>query len=164
MVDMAAADQQFQSSQQGERPTMMPEDEIRELERKLAEKKQALAESGAAPREEKEVFREVVREHIAEKVPAAPPPGAAAPPQAPGAGGALPLPSLLTPQRPGDEAAAAGREERLALLVERAMTRSIEDAVNKAALESPYLLDELHDRLTDSYYEKLVQLRKLEAL
>ena len=129
-----------------------PEEEIKELERKLQEKKRALVEQGASGTEEKEVFREVMREHVEAVMPA------------PTAGGAAPvshLPSVKKPQKIGDDA--SGREERLRSLIERALTRNIADAVDTAYSESPYLLDELHDRLVDEYYDKLVALRKIDA-
>ena len=100
------------------------------------------------------MFREVVREHIAEsrapvsEIPIAP---------AQSAGGAA---SSIK----GDDSAASAREQQLATLVEYALTHTIEAAVSRAEKETPYLIDELHDRLADKYYEKLVQLRKLEVL
>lgn len=154
--------------QRGEWHMITPEEEIKELERKLAEKKRAVAEAaGGAPagapperdRAEKEMFREVIREHISEVQPPAmrpsetqlvsPPPVVSG---APSGGAAAPTPDKQA------------REEKLCMLVERAMTTTIEAAVRAAEKETPYLLDELHDRLADEYYEKLVQLRKLEAL
>lgn len=137
------------------------EQEIRELEQKLAEKKRILAEGGVPAREEKEVFREVMREHIGEKVPGIQPAPAPAPaPAAPLMPGITP--AGTAPMR--DTAEDAAREARLAALVDRAMGSSIESAVNAAQAESPYLLDALHDRLAEEYYDKLVQLRKLESL
>ena len=143
-------------SPKGEWHIITPEEEIRALEAKLAEKKREHAAAGGAlegaPHEEKEIFREVMREHIAEnRAPVdethiAPARGVGAPLAAP------------------DSAAAAVREQKLATLVEYAFTYTIEAAVSRAEKETPYLIDELHDRLADQYYEKLVQLRKLEAL
>ncbi len=147
------------TGQTGERTNISAEDEIRELEQKLEEKKRVLAEGGAASREEKEVFREVMREHIGEKMPSsAPPPAPVAPPLP---GGAPLLPGIGSGR---DTAADAAREAKVAALVERAMTSSIESAIRVAQTESPYLMDALHDRLADDYYDKLVQLRKLESL
>lgn len=132
------------------------EEEIRVLEAKLAEKKRALAEAGAPQQEEKEVFREVVREHIAESAAGQGAPAVHIPVSQPAPASAA--------QAPTDKAVADAREQKIAALVERAMTSTIEAAVRIAEAESPYLVDELHDRLADHYYEKLVQLRKLEAL
>lgn len=148
----------------GEWHVITPEEEIRVLEQKLAEKKRehAVTAGGASSGEdarlkevgEKAIFREVVAEHIAESrasvseglVASAPPAG----------GGAR--------STVADPSAGAAREQKLAALVEYALTHTIEAAVNRAEKETPYLIDELHDRLADQYYEKLVQLRKLEAL
>lgn len=136
---------------------MSPEDEIRELERKLEEKKRAYAGTRTEKPEEKEMLREVLREHI-EKL-AKPPPSRQA----------HDLSSL--PPQPGKKKKADDRtgstqalEERVRALIELALTKTIADAVRLAQTETPYLLDELHDHLVDDYYEKLIQLRKLEQL
>ena len=142
-----------------ERTGVSAEDEIRELEQKLAEKKRVLAEGGAVPREEKEVFREVMREHIGEKLPS-PLPATPPPVSKPSAGAPL-MPGIAPARNHADDAA---REAKVAALVERAMTTSIESAIRAAQAENPYLVDALHDRLADEYYEKLIQLRKLESL
>lgn len=144
---------------QEEKISQSAEDEIRELEQKLAEKKRVLAEGGVAPREEREMFREVMREHIGEKMPSSS--VAASPPTTKPSAGAPLMPGIASARNPADDAA---REAKVAALVERAMTTSIESAVRAAQTESPYLVDALHDRLADEYYDKLVQLRKLEAL
>jgi len=148
------------SSKKGEWHIITPEEEIRALEAKLAEKKREHAAAGGAlegaPHEEKEIFREVMGEHIAESrapMPVAQGSVASAPP----AGGAA-------PSAAADATAAATREQKLTALVEYALTHTIEAAVSRAEKETPYLIDELHDRLADKYYDKLVQLRKLEAL
>jgi len=130
-----------------------PEEEIKELERKLQEKKRALVEQGASGTEEKEVFREVMREHVEAAMPAPP------------AGGAAPVSHIPPSTAPSQKAAGASRrDDKLRILIERALTRNIADAVDAAYSESPYLLDELHDRLVDEYYDKLVALRKIDSL
>ena len=142
---------------QEEKGTPSAEEEIRALEQKLEEKKRALAEAGASPQEEKEIFREVVREHVAESVAEQGAPAATA--------SILSAPSMSAAQKPAyDKATIDAREKKIVALVEYAMTHTIEAAVRAAEAESPYLVDELHDRLADHYYEKLVQLRKLEQL
>ena len=144
----------------GEWHIITPEEEIRALEAKLAEKKREHEAAGvAAPAEEKKIFREVMGEHIAQSrsTAAATPAGDTFVASAPLAGGAA-------PSGAADPAAVAAREQKLATLVEYALTHTIEAAVSRAEKETPYLIDELHDRLTDKYYEKLIQLRKLEAL
>ncbi len=131
---------------------MSPQEEIKELERKLEEKKRALAVEGAPTIPEKEVFREVMREHIG----APQPPPTVTPPISH-------IPSVL-PASPRDAVEDSKRDEQLRMLIERALTRNIANAVAAAAKESPYLLDELHDRLVDEYYDKLIALRKIDPL
>ena len=135
-------------------PKITPEEEIRELERKLGEKKRELAEQGGTAAPEKEIFREVLREHVGAAQPAEPSGGAPL---------GLPIPPL-PPAAPADAAKAAEREVKLRLLIEHALTRGIADAAAKARAESPYLVDELHDRLVDEYYDKLLALRKIDSI
>jgi len=124
-----------------------PEEEILELERKLEEKKKELIEKGEARREEKEVFREVLKEHIREIQPAPP------------------VISLAKPAAPADDTKKnEEREEQIRGLIEIALAKTIQEAVRMAERMTPYLLDELHDRLVDDFYEKLVVLRKIKAL
>ena len=136
-----------------------PEEEIQNLERQLEAKKRELAVAGAPAKEEKEVFREVLKEHIETLRPSAPPADTAIP--------VAPLPPVAAPTPQGvagevkkDEA----NEATVRMLVEKAMTGTIEDAVKEAQKISPYMLDELHDHLVDDMYDKLVVLRKIKAL
>ncbi|MEK7541425.1 MAG: hypothetical protein AAB533_01095 [Patescibacteria group bacterium] len=122
------------------------EEEIRTLERRLEEKKRELAERGSTVPPEKEVIREVVREHIESVVPARVPPVSHAAPVAPS--GASP---------------SAAHDDAVQNLVAQALSGTIADAVDTAYRESPYLLDALHDRLVDEYYDKLLALRKIDA-
>lgn len=140
-------------------PGGSPEDEIRRLEAQLEAKKRELAEQGMPQREEKEVFKEVLKEHIEQirPVPVPPPPPTTSPPTP------SPVTDIVTPT-PAQVLAEEEREKQLQKLVEMAMTRTIEDAVKQAAAQTPYLVDELHDRLVDDYYDKLVQLRKMKEL
>lgn len=156
---------------------MTPEDEVRLLERMLEEKKRALgvslpAEHAREPSEqsggeqqprEREVFRDVMREHMEAISPLLaphklmvplPPPPVAPPPFVPRA-------SSSSGQQTDDDAA---RKEKLRVLVETALTSSIEKAVQQAARQSPHLMDALHDRLTTVYYDKLIQARKVAPL
>lgn len=144
---------------QKEKGSASPEEEILELERRLEEKKRKLAEGGAPPKEEKEVLREVLREHVEE-----------ARPQAPGEAPSVSAPSVTHVladdlKKKADEVKKKElREEQVRELIEFALTRTIQDAVKVAERATPWLLDELHDHLIDDYYEKLVQLRKLKRL
>lgn len=166
-LDMNIGQSASGSGKAGEWHIISPEDEIKELERKLEQKKQELSLGTQAPiaagsTEEKAVFREVMREHMGEALPqstqsASPDSVPTAPPVVTG---------TLQPSAPQHSDPAQGpiREEKLRVLIERALEGTIQSAVDTAAGESPYLLDALHDRLTDEYYDKLVQLRKIEAM
>lgn len=134
------------------------EEEIKELERKLAEKKQEMAAGATAPAEEKELFREVMREHAAEMKQPTMPAGE------PLISALKPTPAPVPPPGAQDAQKQQAREEELKALVEFALSHTIQRAVEKAQAESPYLLDALHDRLADEYYEKMVALRKLKPL
>lgn len=141
------------SSGQPEQQRISPEEEIRELEKKLEAKKQELAEKGMAAAPEKEVFREVLKTHIEEA-------------RVSGREVAPPLTGGITPTggtqpQKTDDRQKEERARKLAALIELALTKTIRGAVGAAESESPYLLDELHDHLVDEYYEKLVALRKI---
>lgn len=136
-----------------------PEEEIRELERRLEEKKQELAGRGEAVGEggEKEVFKEVLREHIegiiSEK--------SAVPAGVPGVIHRFTTTKGRTARQIQDE---EEREEKARMLVEIALTKGIHAAARTAQKESSYMLDELHDHLIDDYYDKLIALRKIKEL
>lgn len=133
------------------------EEEIKELERKLEEKKREIAERGGVEPEEKELFREVLRKHIEEARPARPGVSLPVPPA---------KPSLTDDlkKKADDIKKQEKREKQVKALIEVALTKSIIQAVRVAEEASPYLLDELHDHLVDDYYDKLVVLRKLKPL
>jgi len=136
-----------------------PEEEIRALEQKLEQKKREFASGGAEIPHEKEILREVLREHIEQARPQVPQESTAVPPAA--------ATHILTDglKKKADELKEKGkRAEQVRHLVEVALTRTIHEAVKVAESATPYLLDELHDHLVDDYYEKLVALRKIKAL
>lgn len=124
------------------------EQEIQELERKLEEKKRSLAESNTEMPHEKEVLRDVLKEHISD---------------------ARVQGERAVPQTPASTSASRDAQtlkddlkEDVRTLVEIALTKSIAEAVRVAQnAKSPYLLDELHDHLVDEYYDKLISLRKI---
>lgn len=134
------------------------EEEIRALEAKLVEKKHAL-EAGGVESPEKDVFREVLREHIEsakeqQVVPSAP--------------AYLPATPVPATSQPIDLVAKAEagriREEehhtQIEALVQIAVTKGIVNAVHVARhLGNPHLLDDFHDALVDEYYDKLVNAR-----
>lgn len=135
-----------------EQGVLSPEEEIHELERRLEEKKRAFSESGAEAPHEKEVFREVLKEHISDTRHAA------------DKDAALALPPHVQSKTDNDDLKKTKDElqEDVRLLVEIALTKSIGEAVRVAIRAgSPYLLDELHDHLIDDYYDKLVSLKKI---
>lgn len=143
--------------------TTSPEEEIRELERKLEEKKQELLRTSgeaALPHTEKQLLKEVLREHIEEEKKGAGP--------AEGFSGNAPAVTHVPTDDPKKQAddvrKKENREEQMRHLVEIAMTKSIRDAVKIAQASTPYLLDELHDHLVDDYYDKLIALKKIKKL
>lgn len=134
-----------------------PEAEIKELERKLEQKKRELAEKEIVQSEEKEIFREVLREHIEEKK--------SAPQEQPVFSSLKKSQTAIDlKKKQDDDLKKEEREEQIKSLIEVALTKTIAEAVKMAESASPYLLDELHDRLVDDYYDKLLALRKLKPL
>ncbi len=138
--------------------SLSPEQEIQKLEAQLERKKRELAQTGAAVPEEKELFREVVKEHIETLRPSVPTPVPTP----------SPVPQPPTPSAPQDVQTDVKKQEAntatVRMLVEKAMTGTIEDAVKEAQKISPYMVDELHDHLIDDMYGKLLALRKIKAL
>ncbi|MDP3710245.1 MAG: hypothetical protein Q8R29_00800 [bacterium] len=134
-----------------------PEDEIKELERKLDEKKRQFAEKQVETTEEKEILREVLQKQVEEVRTSTEEPSGAAPA----------VTHILTDdlKTQADEVKKKEkREEQIKHLVEIALTKSISEAVKVAQKSNPYLLDELHDHLVDDYYDKLIALRKIKKL
>ena len=140
-----------ESNQTNERSA---EEEIKELERLLAEKKDALG-SGSIEKEPKEIFREVMKEYVS----AARPAGEVKPPPAP-----QPVPVPPVPPVADEGARKKQREGQLQVLIDLSFEKGIIEAVRLAEVMTPWILDELHDRLTDEYYEKLVQSERLKDL
>lgn len=118
------------------------EREIRELEQLLEEKKKELIERGEE-KERKEIFKEVFQEKY-RKIAGAPVP----PPVAPGTAPVTPAKTPVVPEE---------KETELQTLIQAAFSDGLVAAVSRAKAANPWLLDELHDRLSDEYYEKLVQ-------
>lgn len=139
--------------------SLSPQQEIQKLEQQLEEKKRALTESGAPASEEKELFREVLREHIDTLRPTAPIDIPITPPSASARVPFAPIANNTEINAKQEEA----RETVVRTLMEKAMTGTIEDAVKQAQAISPYMLDELHDHLVDEMYSKLLALRKIKA-
>ena len=131
------------------------EEEIRILEEKLAARK-------VEGKEEKEVFRDILKEHVEsakETVERHAPTDSSASAETPGA------PSFnygAQVQQKADDIREKEHHEQVEALVEIALTKGILEAVQVARhLGNPHLLDDFHDMLIDEYYEKLVQARKI---
>lgn len=126
-----------------------PEEEIRQLEEKLAAKKKEIEEKGET-KHEKEVFKEVLKEHIEEirSGPADLTTGAK-PPISPSA--------MQTAQKIKDDE----QKQQLEQLLQIALGESLIKAVHIAEALGPYMLDLLHDTLADQYYEKLIAARRI---
>ncbi len=57
------------------------------------------------------------------------------------------------------------KERQIQLLVNMAFEKGVVEAIEVAkSLDSPYLIDELHDILVDELYNKLVTEKKIEKL
>lgn len=140
------------------------EEEIRALEEKLAARKVAEVKQKAegSMREEKDIFRDVLHEHvesakeIAEKQTTAGSTDSANIP-------ATPLFNYAARvQQKADDIREKEHHEQVEALMEIALTKGILEAVHVARhLNNPHLLDDFHDILVDEYYEKLVQARKI---
>lgn len=139
-----------------QKETITPEEEIADLERRLEAKKREIASKKEGIPEEKELFREVVREHIEAARPAlGERAGVSIPAQKPAGAGA---------KTKADIDKEKERERQIKALIEIALVKSISEAVRIAGSTSPYLLDELHDHLADDLYDKLIALRKIKKL
>lgn len=129
-----------------------PEAEIAELSRLLEEKKKAFEAQGEQ-KEHKEIFQEVFSEKYKEALP---------PPSGGGLGGSVTsAPRAMASDDPQHKVL---HEQQLQALVDFALTHGLMNAVARANRETPWLLDALHDRLADEYYQKLVQAKEIKAL
>ena len=118
--------------------------EIADLEAKLAAKKQELLRSGTES-PEKDVFKQVVREHASPESLM----GSFAPSQKPQS---AVVAKTTTP----------AEEQKINNLIAHAFTKGIASAIKEAkATGDAYFIDILHDRLADEYYAKLLQARKI---
>lgn len=129
--------------------------EIAELEKRLEEKKRLAEISGIEVSPEKEVFKEAVKEHIAEKRAQI--------------SASLPLEQMQAKQQ--QIASDAGKlkemaeQKQLEELINIASSKGPLEAVHIAEnLKNPRLVDDLHDYLTDELYGHLVENRKLKEL
>ncbi|PIR88557.1 MAG: hypothetical protein COU09_01595 [Candidatus Harrisonbacteria bacterium CG10_big_fil_rev_8_21_14_0_10_44_23] len=124
------------------------EKEISDLEIKLEAKKKFLAESGQEARPEKEVFRDVFREHAGS-------PGSSVKVENFNTAAIAPT----TSQKDDDQ---KEEDKTIEGLVQLAFDKGLTASVEKAKkLSDPYLEDRLHDVLVDEYYQKLLDSRKI---
>lgn len=126
------------------------EEELRMLEEKLAARK-------TEAQEEKEVFRDVLRDHVeslkdtAEKQDASVLDAPAVP--------AFDYAAQAKQKEDGVHEGA--HQEEIDALVEIALTKGIRAAIHSARQAGNFrLLDNFHDALIDDYYDKLMQSRK----
>ena len=134
-----------------------PEEEIRELERRLEVKKRELAANDAEPVPEKSILGEVLKTHIEDATRAAMQPSSAAPSV---------IPSTPSPQvkKQVDDLRTMMDKEQVESLVEIAFSKGLVDAVETARhLNNPHILDAFHDALVDTYYDKLLALRGIPS-
>lgn len=118
--------------------------EIKDLNKLLEAKKQELAGQGQEL-PEKDLFKEVFKTHVQQVAG-----GAAVVPTAPSVAAATPAP--VDPQE----------QVKLEELVKKSFTNGLMTTINEARnMNDPYLLDKLHDRLADEYYQKLVEARQI---
>lgn len=126
------------------------ENEIAELERRLAEKRQELIRKKEVEKHDKELIKEVLKEKI-EK----------------------PAPSKVTPATPplkvvikkAKKLKTEKKERQIQLLTDLAFEKGVIHATEVAKkLEDPYILDEFHDTLVDELYNYLVEQGKLKQV
>lgn len=126
----------------------MVEEIYKEFERKRAEvlKQPEFKEGELPPEKEKEILREAVSERIKKVQPT---PVSKQPA------------TLQTAQQIKDQP----KERQVQLLINLVFEKGIDEAVDVAKhLDSPYLIDELHDTLVDELYNKLVEQGKLKKI
>lgn len=119
-----------------------------EIIRRYEEKKRLLGTEGLS-REMRGVFKEAFREHVSEKI-----------------GDLAPSSAAVTAADDDDaldRQAGKATKTELESLISTALEKGVYQAVRKAARETPYLIDALHDELADHYYDKLIAAGKLSG-
>jgi len=124
----------------------MTEEIYKEFRRKKAEILTRPETKELSPEEEKEILKEAVFYHIEKSQPITQ---------------AQRQTIVQTAQRIKDQP----KERQIQLLIDLALNKGVIEAVEVAkSLDSPYLVDELHDTLVDELYNKLVTEGKLEKI
>lgn len=130
------------------------EEEIAELEAKLAQKKQEAIQAGEN-RPEKEMISETLREQVRLAESSSTNENVVA---TPAATSKTPKTSHQTVQDLDDE----GTKQHLEALLTHAFDKGILSAVNEAKkTKNPYLIDKLHDELVDHFYQQLLNSRQI---
>ncbi|OGZ46593.1 MAG: hypothetical protein A3J54_00950 [Candidatus Ryanbacteria bacterium RIFCSPHIGHO2_02_FULL_45_13b] len=141
----------------------MPEQEsIQSLEEDLRVLEEKLAARKTEATEEKDVFRDVLREHVestketVEKQPLTDTANPSYIPSTPAFNYAAQA------KQKADDLREKEHHEQVEALVEVALTKGILAAMHVARhLNNLHLLDDFHDILIDEYYDKLIQARKI---
>jgi predicted house-cleaning NTP pyrophosphatase (Maf/HAM1 superfamily) len=98
------------------------------------------------PEKEKEILREVVSEQIKEAQ-------------------AVSVSDQQAIIQNASQIKSQPKERQIQFLINLALEKGISEAVHTAkSLESPYIIDELHDALTDNLYHQLVKEGKLKEI
>ncbi|OGD38944.1 hypothetical protein A2907_01560 [Candidatus Azambacteria bacterium RIFCSPLOWO2_01_FULL_37_9] len=136
-------------------PKTQLHEEIAELEKNLEEKKRLAGISGVEIPYEKEVFKDVIKEHISQKREQI-------------------LSSLPPSQAQAQQAQVADDAQKLKELTEQKQLEELIGIAHKKSpiaaahiaehMKNPRLLDSFHDYLTDQLYDYLVKTRKLREL
>src|SRR3989344_4270632 len=118
--------------------------EIQALEAKLEAKKKELAGGELEARPERHLLKDVIQEHAGFSAPA--------------------VVNYSTSSKPVQKRVATTEEtDQLERLIEHAFTKGLRSAVNESKkTNNPFLIDSLHDQLTDIYYEKLLNARRIQ--
>lgn len=129
------------------------QDEVIELEKKLAEKKYELAKKEEVEKHDRELIKEIIKE----KVEISKPPKVTPPPSSP-------LATKVVAKK-AKELMGEKKERQIELLTNLAFEKGVIHASEVAQkLDDPYILDEFHDALVDEFYNYLVEQGKLKQI
>lgn len=125
-------------------------EEVSELEKRLAEKKQELAREEEADKHDKELIKEIIKEKIEKPAP-------------PKVTQVTPSPKVVV--KKAKKLKTEKKERQIQLLIDLAFEKGVVHATEVAKkLEDPYILDEFHDTLVDELYNYLVEQGKLKQI
>lgn len=128
--------------------------EIKQLQERLDAKKRELGTTAHV--EEREVFREIFRERFDELTKAI---------QSASPAPAAPLAQATLRDDTGDDTVKdLKKEEMVEHLIYAAFEKGLGPALKEAQSMGDFWVDELHDRLADEYYEKLLEFRRVQQL